>query len=298
MIDLRPPRSFVAERIATPGCQLGESPVWDAAGGCLYWVDITARHVYRMPVADFKWERFPLETTVGAFALCEDGGFIAGTALGFARFDLHSGKAKFSFGIGPDLPEFWRMNDAACDRQGRFWSGSLSKTPADPATAGQLYSLEPAGKVVARGGTFRVQNGLAWSPDGKRMYVSDSHIANPMVVSYDFDPDSGNRSNPQLFADHGFLGGRPDGAAMDVDGCYWIAASDSGRVLRITPNGRIDAEILIDAPNPTNICFGSVDLKTAYITSLHPEGRAEAAIYAVDIPFQGVSESAYRALAV
>ncbi|WP_082930593.1 SMP-30/gluconolactonase/LRE family protein [Rhizobium bangladeshense] len=294
MIDRIPVRRFVAERVAEPGCRLAESPVWDGASGCLHWVDITARHFYRMPVAEMRWERLDLETAVGAFALREDGGFIAGTDRGFARLDLQGGKVELSFGIGPCLRANWRLNDAACDRQGRFWSGSLSQTPADPSTAGQLYSLENEELVVSRGGVFRVQNGLAWSPDGLRMYVSDSHVSGPAVTAFDFDPVTGERSNPILFADHGTLGGRPDGAAMDVDGCYWIAASDSGRVLRITPSGRIDASIEVDTPNPTNICFGGADLRTAFITSLQRDGRPEACIYAIHLPFQGLEEPRYR----
>ncbi|WP_114363513.1 SMP-30/gluconolactonase/LRE family protein [Ciceribacter lividus] len=287
-------RSYVAECIARPNCKVGESPVWDQLTDDLYWVDITSRRFFRMPAAGGAFQSWSLPATVSAFALRQDGGFIAATDRGFARLDLERDGPVLTFGSSPDIPQGGRMNDGACDRQGRFWSGTLSPTPAAPEASGALYSIGRNRDLRARGGRFRVQNGLAWSPDGRRMYVSDSHVSNPHVLSFDFDPDTGERANATLFADYGKLGGRPDGAAIDVDGCYWIAASDSGRVLRLTPAGKIDAEIIVATRNPTNICFGGSDLRTAYITSLRPDGGTGGDLYAVATPFQGLAEPHYR----
>ena len=287
------PAVFKAERICASNCLVGESPVWDPAGECFYWLDIPGMELFCMRGTGGDLQRYPLPLRVSALALHRDGGFAAATERGFAHLTMSAEGPEFVFGMGPDLPAGWRMNDGACDRQGRFWAGSLSPTPAEQV--GALYSLESASAVTARGGQFRVQNGLAWSPDGRRMYVSDSHVSNPHVLRFEFDPETGERRNGVLFADHAGLGGRPDGAAMDVDGCYWIAACDSGRVLRLTPDGRIDAEIHVDVTNPTNICFGGDDLKTAFITSLRPGGAPEGGdVFAVHLPFQGLAEPSYR----
>lgn len=105
----------------------------------------------------------------------------------------------------------------------------------------------------------------------------------------DFDPDDGHPFNRRVFAQN--LPGRPDGAAMDVDGCYWIAATDAGRILRLTPQGRIDAEILVPVPNPTKLCFGGPDRKTGYITSLRGKSGQGGDLYVVDLPFEGMPET-------
>ncbi|MBN7804063.1 SMP-30/gluconolactonase/LRE family protein [Agrobacterium rosae] len=293
MTDHHPPH-FTAERIARTGCTVGETPVWEPEHGRVTWVDSPGAALYRITYPDGVVERFDLPLRVGALAIHAEGGFIASTERGFARLSIVDGVVELEFGAGPDLTPGWRMNDGACDRQGRFWSGSMAPDTSAPGAFGTLFSIETEGKVLERGGRFRTQNGLAWSPDGKSMYVSDSNPINPHVMVHDYDPATGDFTNGRLFADKATLGGRPDGAAMDVDVCYWIAASDSGRVLRMTPGGKIDTEIRIDVPNPTNICFIGSDLKTAFITTLRAGGTGQGGdVYVVDLPYQGLAEPRY-----
>lgn len=286
---------YTAERIARPGCTIAETPVWEPEHGRVTWVDTPGAGLYRMTYPGAVVERFDLSLRVGALALRHGGGFIASTEHGFATLDIVDGTAVFEFGAGPDLAPGWRMNDGACDRQGRFWSGSMAPDTSAPGAFGTLFSIGKDSKVIQRGGQFRSQNGLAWSPDGKTMYVSDSNPLKSYVTVHDFDPDSGNFATGRLFADTAFLGGRPDGAAIDVDGCYWIAASDGARVVRMTPEGRIDGEIHLDVPNPTNICFIGEDLKTAFITTLRAGGVGPGGdVYVVHLPHQGVAEPRYH----
>ncbi|WFR99410.1 SMP-30/gluconolactonase/LRE family protein [Rhizobium tumorigenes] len=286
---------YVAERVARPGCTIAETPVWEPEEARVTWVDAPGSTLYRMTYPDAAVERIDLSLRVGALALRQGGGFIASTERGFATLDIIDGKAKFEFGKGPDLAPDWRMNDGACDRQGRFWSGSMAPVTSAPGAFGTLFSIGEQSEVVERGGQFRSQNGLAWSPDGRTMYVSDSNPLKSYVTVHDFDPDSGNFSKGRLFADTTSLGGRPDGAAIDVDGCYWIAASDGGRVVRMTPQGRVDAEIRLDVPNPTNICFIGEDLRTAFLTTLRAGGVGQGGdVYIVRLPYQGLAEPRYR----
>jgi sugar lactone lactonase YvrE len=60
---------------------------------------------------------------------------------------------------------------------------------------------------------------------------------------------------------------RPDGAAVDRDGCYWIALYRGGKLARIAPDGRVLAEHAVPAMCPTMCAFGGRDLTTLYVTS-------------------------------
>ncbi|NTF34488.1 SMP-30/gluconolactonase/LRE family protein [Rhizobium skierniewicense] len=286
---------FVAQRVARPGCITGETPVWEPDRSRVTWVDAPGLALYRMTYPNGVMQRFDLPVKIGALAIRAGGGFIASTERGFATLTLEDDAVQLDYAGGPNLEPGWRMNDGACDRQGRFWSGSMAPDTSAPGAFGTLFSIGQRAEIVERGGRFRTQNGLAWSPDGTSMYVSDSNSLNPHVMRHDFDTETGEIGAGRLFADHATLGGRPDGAAMDIDGCYWIAASDSGRILRMTPAGVIDAEIRVDVPNATNMCFIGEDLKTAFITSLRAGGSGPGGdVYAVDLPFQGLAEPLFQ----
>src|SRR5690348_2468377 len=108
-----------------------------------------------------------------------------------------------------------RFNDGRCDRQGRFWAGTMHMDMAAGHAVGSLYRYTSAGGLgapVRRG--LLTQNGLAWSPSGARMYLSDSHPKARIVWSFDYDCDSGTPYNPRVFADMKDEAGRPDGAAV------------------------------------------------------------------------------------
>jgi sugar lactone lactonase YvrE len=66
------------------------------------------------------------------------------------------------------------------------------------------------------------------------------------------------------------LPGRPDGAAVDEDGCYWICANDAGLVHRFTPSGKLDRSLALPVKKPAMCAFGGADLDTLYVTSIRP----------------------------
>lgn len=288
--------AFTAEPLALVGNDTGECPLWHPEEAALYWVDIPKGLIQRRS-SDGTVNRWIAPLMIGAIALAEAGGLVASTERGFARLmlddDGSAGLHPIADALAPGSG--MRFNDGAPDRQGRFWSGTM-QMPPDPAhPAGRLYCLDGGGSARPVVDGLLTQNGLAWSPDGRVMYLSDSHPAIRTIWRFDFDPDSGTPTGRRVFCAD--LPGRPDGAAMDADGCYWIAATDAGRILRLTPEGRIDAEIVVPVPNPTNICFGGADLKTMFITSLRPRGGTapmSGGLFCVDLPFQGLAEPRVR----
>src|SRR5678816_4424306 len=90
-------------------------------------------------------------------------------------------------------------------------------------------------KPMAEG--LLTQNGLAWSPEGDRMYLSDSHPKARVVWAYDYDRDSGTPSNRGDYGDIHQFAGRPHDAAVDVDSRYRACAKDSSTLLACTPEG-------------------------------------------------------------
>jgi sugar lactone lactonase YvrE len=68
------------------------------------------------------------------------------------------------------------------------------------------------------------------------------------------------------------LPGRPDGAAVDADGCYWICGNDAGLVHRFTPDGRLDRSLAVPVKKPAMCAFGGAGLDQLFVTSIRPGG--------------------------
>ena len=119
---------------------------------------------------------------------------------------------------------------------------------------------------------FITPNGLAFSPDGKTMYLSDSHPSVQMIWAFDYETETGTPSNQRVFVDMNPLPGRPDGAAVDADGCYWICGNDAGLIHRFTPEGKLDRSLAVPVKKPAMCAFGGAGLETLFVTSIRPEG--------------------------
>lgn len=120
------------------------------------------------------------------------------------------------------------------------------------------------------------QNGLAWSPDGRTMYLSDSHPQVRTVWAFDYDVEQGVPHDKRVFLDLSQQKGRPDGAAVDLDGCYWSCANDAGLLQRFTPQGKLDREIALPMAKPSMCAFGGPDLDTLMVTSIDPGTGGDA----------------------
>jgi len=265
----REPDPGVGVAVATPSL-LGESPMWHPRERALWWCDIAGRRLNRFDPASGALEQRELESEPGSCAAHLDGTLLVAMRNGLWRLDPRTGKRR-SLAAPPYDASVERFNDGKCDPQGRFWVGTIYE-PRDAARAA-LYCWD--GRTLERRADgVTVSNGLAWSPDGRTMYWSDTKAHT--IFAFDFDAAGGQLSRRRVFATFapkpadGRLdgyGGRPDGAAVDAEGCYWVAMFEGQRLLRLSPEGEVLREVTLPVRCPTMPAFGGAELKTLYVTT-------------------------------
>jgi len=266
---------------------VGESPLWDAGRRCLWWVDVTGRRIHRADPRTDRTETFAVEAQPGALALTADGTLVVAADLAWATFDEATG-ALDRIAEAPAVPGT-RFNDGVTDARGRFWTGTIE---AERAPVGTLLCLDGRRVRTAVEG-LRTQNGCAIAPDGRTFYLADSHPGVRTIWAYDFDLETGSLFNRRVF--HVSERGRPDGAAIDADRCYWFAAVEGGVVVQLDPEGRQIRAIELPVSRPTKPAFGGPDLATLYVTSMRantdPAREPLAgAVFAIDAGVHGHPE--------
>jgi sugar lactone lactonase YvrE len=303
------PRVERVEAAGQASASVGESPVWRAAEQALYWVDIPARKIVRLRLETGLRSEWLLPERVACIAFDRRGSVLAGCETGLFALTLPEAEGGAAAGGEPlkvvprklAAPTFaaddMRFNDGRCDRQGRFWSGTMVQDMSLANPAGALYRFDERGVLSAPVVDGLItQNGLAWSPDGATMYLSDSHPLRRLIWAFDYDIETGEPRNRRVFADLHDYAGRPDGAAVDADGCYWICANDAGRLLRFTPEGKLDRQIAVPPTKPAMCAFGGRNLDTLFVTSIRPAANAsehDGHLFAVRPGVTGLPEPEY-----
>ncbi|MEO1191313.1 MAG: SMP-30/gluconolactonase/LRE family protein [Pseudomonadota bacterium] len=243
---------------------LGEAPLWVEEEQALYWSDHVNYKMRRWSAEEGQLQVWDTPGPIGSFALRRGGGMVGASAEGFLSFDLES--QSFTKRIDPeaDRPEN-RFNDGKCDRQGRFWCGSMNKTIS--AETGAIYCLAADWSVSRHAADFhfKVSNGTAFSPDGRTLYFSDT-LGN-QVWRFDVDTDTGQLSNRRPFFSTADRPGMVDGATVDAEGCYWCALVAGGQVVRLDPEGQVMLEIDMPVPRPTCPTFGGPNHDRLFVTS-------------------------------
>ena len=249
---------------------LGECPLWSIDEEALYWVDINAPSLNRFDPATGINAAWPMPQSIGCFVLRQRGGFVAALRDGFWLVDP-DGTLDRRIALAPYDPAHHRFNDGRADYRGRFWAGSINER-RDAGTAA-LYCLDPDSTLSAMIANVVISNGLAFSPDSRTMYHTDTPTR--VISAWDFDLTSGAIANRRVFAQFSVETDRPDGAAVDREGCYWSAFYRGGKVVRLSPRGERLAEYPLPAMCPTMCAFGGSDLKTLYVTSARQQRNAE-----------------------
>ncbi len=271
--------------------ELGESPFWHPREQTLYWVDIPGRKVLRANIfmgATEAWD-VPAELgEPGCMAPAAGGGLVLALRSGIYRAREWRGPLQRLASAPYDTAHI-RFNDGKADPQGRFWAGSYCE---DKSPRAELYCLDArphsARAAVAPPGLRRMAgdaargyatgaNGLAWSPDNRVLYWADT--AAHVVRAWDWDGAANTLRGERVF--HQFAGkaagdgasgtppyqGRPDGAAVDVQGNYYVAMYEGACIKKLSPQGVLLASIPVPALCPTMPCFGGEDLQTLYVTT-------------------------------
>ncbi|PZO76190.1 MAG: gluconolaconase [Mesorhizobium amorphae] len=275
--------------------ELGEGTLWDPDAKVLWWIDIWSHLIHRFDPATGKDRTWEAPEYLGCLGLRAKGGLVLTMASGFHFFDPETGT--FTPITDPEAgrPET-RFNDGKPDRQGRFWSGTMFEVPGQPIEfVGALYRLDPDLSVHRMIDGVGCSNGLAWSPDSRTMYFSDSHSGR--VDAYDFDPATGDIENRRTFIDMTQTGGVADGATVDVEGCYWLTVPVTSKVCRYDPEGKLMQTVVLPTDLPTCCEFGGEDLNTLYVTTAvlrrpsehfrtqkHPGG-----LFAMDVGVRGLA---------
>jgi sugar lactone lactonase YvrE len=263
----------------------------------LYWIDVRRPSLRTYDPSDSSVTTQLLDEKVGSFCERESGGLLFAMKSGLHYHDTQTHTTQPWFDPEPALPNN-RLNDGKCDRQGRFWVGSMND--GDRLPTGSMYCVQPDGALCKSFDGITIPNSLAFSPDGRIMYFADT--PQKTIMAYTVDPDVGVASDPRVFRDMRDHPGRPDGSTVDADGCLWNAEVHGSRVVRYTPKGDIDRIIDLPVTGVTSCGFGGARLDTLYITTARQGLNAEqlanqplaGALFAVHTGPLGIAETPFR----
>lgn len=254
------------ELIDTVPCEnlLGEGIQWNHQDECFWWTDIHSAKLYRYHLATKKLSQWDLPEKLGCFSFAKnDARILAAFASGFAWFEPKTGALEWIAKPEQHLVGN-RSNDGRCDRQGRFWMGTIREQKNTPDQCASLYSLQADGSVNKHLSGLHISNALCWSPDSRKLYHADS--PSHTINVYDFDAATGTLSNRQVFAQTE-TGVEPDGACVDADGFVWNAQWGGSRVVRYAPDGSKNLVLDMPVSQATCVAFGGKDFNLLAVTS-------------------------------
>ena len=126
---------------------------------------------------------------------------------------------------------------------------------------GQVWRVDPSGKVALAAGDMGTTNGIEVSPDGKTLYVNETVQRDVWAFAIAADGTLGGKRLLKRFDDFGM-----DGMRCDGDGNLYVTRHGKGTVAELSPAGEVVREFDVLGDSPTNLCFGGPDGRTVYVT--------------------------------
>jgi sugar lactone lactonase YvrE len=249
-----------AHQLTSPLVEHGEGPVWFADAGQLRFVDMLAGDIVTIDADGALVERRSVGTVAAAFRPRARGGLVIAVERGFA---LLSPEGELT-----TLPEVWsdptvRMNDGACDTQGRFLCGSMAYD-ASPGR-GSLHRLELEGTTTTVLSGVTISNGLSFSADGASAIYVDSMTH--QVRRYRMPADDGPWLDYDVLVEIDPSVGTPDGLCLDAEGGVWVALWNGSAVHRYAADGELTDVVTLPVPQVTACTLGGPDGRTLFITT-------------------------------
>ncbi len=279
------------ELIADYACEIGENPLWHPIERRLYWADITAGRLFRYDPASGKHEQYYQGRPIGGFTIQSDGSLLVFMDRGTIAV-LRGGALTE---IVPEIPgeESSRFNDVIADPLGRVFCGTMSTSERK----GILYLLERDGSLHPVLEGIACSNGLAFTPDRRGLYYTDSS-ANEIYL-FDYDLENGSIRNQRVFARFDATKGLPDGATVDAEGGLWSALWDGSCIVRLLPDGSLDRTIEFPTRKISSLIFGGDHYSDIYVTTAGGKNKAEdgklaGALFRLRIGISGLPEFASR----
>ncbi len=276
-VDTATPPEVIAQ-----GCVWTEGPVW--LDGGLFFNDIPNKRMLRwteaagvsVALANSEFANGNTRDSAGRMISCEHGG--RRVVRRHDPFDLQAVEVIAEVYGGKRLNS---PNDVIVRADGTVWftdppygiNSDIEGYPAEGEQDGcYVFCASPGGDLTAVLTDFDKPNGLAFSPDERRLYVADSGAirgASFPGIDYDrphhirvFDVDGTALSNGRVFAV--VAPGVPDGLRVDEEGMVWTSALDGIHCL--SPEGALLGKIRLPAQT-SNLCFGGAQGTEMFITA-------------------------------
>lgn len=279
--------------------ELGETPVWHAAENALYWIDCEGPCIRRWQADTGETTSWTMPERVGGIVFKAGGGALVTLGSGIFDFDFATGE--LTLRAASPLGSEASLHECACDPAGRFWVGAIDHRVGldnlHPG-GGKLFRLDGDRLVPVIEG-ISCANGLAFSPGGDTLYLSDSTTMR--CDRYALDPATGALGERSTFfalaPDDGFV----DGAAVDAEGGYWVSLVFSGKLRRYLPDGTADVELRLPFANPTKLAFGGPGMTSMFVTTIRHglDGRQssplDGGLFRIDGDYAGRLDPVFEA---
>ena len=254
--------SVSVEVFADLRADVGEAPHWDERTKSLLFVDLTGGVVFRYDRSGMALGSFSVGQEVGAVVPRRGGGLVLAVRDGIAVASDTGEGFEITAPVEREISGN-RMNDAKCDPAGRLFAGTTAFDFSPRSAA--LYRVEPDWSFEQIARDVTQSNGIAWSPDGSRMYFIDS--ATQGVDVFDYDARTGSAGNRRRLVTIDRAHGIPDGMTADSQGNVWVACFGGGAVRCFSPAGVLLEEIFLPVSQVTSCAFGGPELADLYVTS-------------------------------